>query len=126
MTGSPVDSSRLLTRASKPAHGVASGLPGTRCVSSEKESGNESRNPGDLHEHHRSRCSGRGDTEMKLEVVVTPVSEVDRAKEFYGRLGWRLDAHGEHEKRTGQRDAKWPDWYSAYMVAEQAGEERPQ
>jgi catechol 2,3-dioxygenase-like lactoylglutathione lyase family enzyme len=35
-------------------------------------------------------------------------------------------AHGEHEKRTGQRDANWPDWYAAYMVAEQAGEELPQ
>jgi catechol 2,3-dioxygenase-like lactoylglutathione lyase family enzyme len=29
---------------------------------------------------------------MKLEVVVIPVSDVDRAKEFYARLGWRLDA----------------------------------
>ena len=28
----------------------------------------------------------------KLEIVVIPVSDVDRAKEFYGRLGWRLDA----------------------------------
>jgi catechol 2,3-dioxygenase-like lactoylglutathione lyase family enzyme len=28
----------------------------------------------------------------KLEVVVIPVSDVDRAKEFYGSLGWRLDA----------------------------------
>ena len=28
----------------------------------------------------------------KLEVIVIPVSDVDRAKEFYGRLGWRLDA----------------------------------
>jgi catechol 2,3-dioxygenase-like lactoylglutathione lyase family enzyme len=35
-------------------------------------------------------------------------------------------AHGEHEKRTGQRDANWPDWYAAYMVAEQAGTEPPQ
>jgi catechol 2,3-dioxygenase-like lactoylglutathione lyase family enzyme len=34
-------------------------------------------------------------------------------------------AHGEHEKRTGQRDAEWPDWYAAYMVAEQAGTELP-
>ena len=29
---------------------------------------------------------------MKLEVITIPVSDVDRAKEFYGRLGWRLDA----------------------------------
>jgi catechol 2,3-dioxygenase-like lactoylglutathione lyase family enzyme len=35
-------------------------------------------------------------------------------------------AHGEHEKRTGgQRDENWPDWYAAYMVAEQAGKELP-
>ena len=34
-------------------------------------------------------------------------------------------AHGEHEKRTGQADADWADWYAAYMVAEQAGTERP-
>jgi len=34
-------------------------------------------------------------------------------------------AHGEHEKRTGQRDANWPDWYAAYMIAEQAGAELP-
>ncbi|MFD6556253.1 VOC family protein, partial [Streptomyces sp. NPDC058398] len=30
--------------------------------------------------------------DMKLEVVVVPVSDVDRAKGFYTRLGWRLDA----------------------------------
>jgi hypothetical protein len=35
-------------------------------------------------------------------------------------------AHGEHEKRTGQRDANWPDWYAKYMVAEQSGTELPQ
>jgi catechol 2,3-dioxygenase-like lactoylglutathione lyase family enzyme len=34
-------------------------------------------------------------------------------------------AHGEHEKRIGQRDANWPDWYAAYMVAEQSGAELP-
>src|SRR4029079_1379078 len=35
-------------------------------------------------------------------------------------------AHGEHEKRAGERDANWPDWYAKYMVAEQAGTELPQ
>jgi catechol 2,3-dioxygenase-like lactoylglutathione lyase family enzyme len=30
--------------------------------------------------------------DMKLEIVVIPVSDVDRAKRFYGGLGWRLDA----------------------------------
>ena len=33
-----------------------------------------------------------GSIEMKLEVVTLPVSDVDRAKRFYQRLGWRLDA----------------------------------
>ena len=196
-------------------------------------------------------ASGIANVDMKLEVVVIPVSDVDRAKEFYGRLGWRLDvtppgvvqitphgsgcsvqfgtnltsaapgstkgylivsdiqaaldqlaaagiqvnevyhlgsggrasgldpergsyrswasfsdpdgnvwtlqevttrlpgrvdpgatlfasasdlasamrraeaAHGEHEKRTGERDANWPAWYAEYMIAEQAGTERP-
>jgi catechol 2,3-dioxygenase-like lactoylglutathione lyase family enzyme len=29
---------------------------------------------------------------MKFEIVVIPVSDIDRAKEFYAKLGWRLDA----------------------------------
>lgn len=36
-------------------------------------------------------------------------------------------AHGEHEKRTGgQRDENWPEWYAAYMAAEQTGAALPQ
>src|SRR6266568_4713075 len=34
-------------------------------------------------------------------------------------------AHGEHEKRTGEADPNWPDWYAEYMLAEQAGTELP-
>jgi catechol 2,3-dioxygenase-like lactoylglutathione lyase family enzyme len=34
-------------------------------------------------------------------------------------------AHGEHEKRIGAADRNWPDWYAAYVVAEQAGTEQP-
>jgi hypothetical protein len=33
--------------------------------------------------------------------------------------------HGEHEKCTGTADEQWPEWYAAYMVAEQAGPELP-
>jgi catechol 2,3-dioxygenase-like lactoylglutathione lyase family enzyme len=36
--------------------------------------------------------AGAAAVDMKFEVVVIPVSDVDRAKEFYSRLGWRLDA----------------------------------
>jgi len=35
-------------------------------------------------------------------------------------------AHGEHEKRIGEADPNWPDWYAAYMVAEQAGKGLPE
>ncbi len=34
-------------------------------------------------------------------------------------------AHGEHEKRTGEHDENWPDWYAEYMAAEQAGKPLP-
>ncbi len=35
-------------------------------------------------------------------------------------------AHGQHEKRIGAADPKgWPDWYAAYMIAEQAGQQLP-
>lgn len=43
-----------------------------------------------------------------------------------GALRRAETAHGEHEKRTGQRDANWPDWYASYMVAEQSGGPFPQ
>ena len=39
-----------------------------------------------------TRAPGAGAVDMKLEVVVIPVSDVDRSKRFYGDLGWRLDA----------------------------------
>ena len=38
-----------------------------------------------------------GTVDMKFEIVVLPVSDVDRAKEFYAKLGWRLDADYAHE-----------------------------
>ncbi|GAC1483260.1 MAG: glyoxalase [Candidatus Dormibacteria bacterium] len=34
-------------------------------------------------------------------------------------------AHVKHEERTGQADRNWPQWYAAYMAAEQAGENLP-
>src|SRR5215217_6042685 len=40
----------------------------------------------------RDVASSAGTVDMKLEVVVIPISDVDRAKRFYGDLGWRLDA----------------------------------
>jgi len=40
---------------------------------------------------HKSDATA-GTVDMKLEVIVIPVSDVDRAKDFYRKLGWRLDA----------------------------------
>src|SRR5690348_7995220 len=44
-----------------------------------------------LEEQAKTEVS-RTTMDMKLEVVVIPVADVDRAKEFYAGLGWRLDA----------------------------------
>jgi catechol 2,3-dioxygenase-like lactoylglutathione lyase family enzyme len=42
-----------------------------------------------------------------------------------GALRRAAAAHGEHEKRIGEADPNWPDWYAAYMVAEAGGSELP-
>jgi catechol 2,3-dioxygenase-like lactoylglutathione lyase family enzyme len=47
------------------------------------------------------------------------------ASDLAGALRRAAAAHGEHEKRTGQADPNWPDWYAEYMVREQAGDELP-
>jgi catechol 2,3-dioxygenase-like lactoylglutathione lyase family enzyme len=47
------------------------------------------------------------------------------ANELARALGRAAAAHGDHEKRIGQADPNWPDWYAEYMAAEQAGSELP-
>jgi catechol 2,3-dioxygenase-like lactoylglutathione lyase family enzyme len=42
--------------------------------------------------NNETRTASVASVDMKLEVVVIPVSDVDRAEEFYSRLGWWLDA----------------------------------
>jgi catechol 2,3-dioxygenase-like lactoylglutathione lyase family enzyme len=63
-----------------------------------------------------TRLPGRGSAS---DTVFTSSNELASA------LRRAAAAHGKHEKRTGQHDASWPDWYAAYMVREQAGEELP-
>ena len=63
-----------------------------------------------------TRLPGRIDSN-----VTTFASAADLA----GAMRRASVAHGEHEKLTGQHDANWPEWYAAYMVAEQAGTELP-
>ena len=43
-------------------------------------------------DEHAARLPTAATIDLKLEVVLIPVSDVDRAKRFYGSLGWRLDA----------------------------------
>ncbi len=45
---------------------------------------------------HATHSHRGADTSLKLEVVIIPVSDVDRAKRFYEGLGWRLDADFAH------------------------------
>jgi len=46
----------------------------------------------EVSKNEETKSTSVADLDMKLEVVVIPVSDVDRAKKFYSRLGWRLDA----------------------------------
>jgi catechol 2,3-dioxygenase-like lactoylglutathione lyase family enzyme len=63
-----------------------------------------------------TRLPGRIETDATSYVSV---SDLTRA------LIRAATAHGEHEKRTGEYDEKWPEWYAAFMVAEQSGAELP-
>ena len=46
----------------------------------------------DVQSRETGRTAARGSVDLKLEVVVIPVADADRSKEFYAGLGWRLDA----------------------------------
>jgi catechol 2,3-dioxygenase-like lactoylglutathione lyase family enzyme len=92
--------------------------------------------PDSEHRSYRSFASFRdpdGNGWLFPEITTRLAGRIDAAATSFGSASdlasafRRADAaHGEHEKRTGQRDANWPDWYAAYMVAEQAGAELPQ
>jgi catechol 2,3-dioxygenase-like lactoylglutathione lyase family enzyme len=57
--------------------------------------------------------------------VDLPETAFPSANDLANALRRAEAAHGEHEKRTGQRDENWPDWYAAFIVAEQAGKPLP-
>jgi len=73
-----------------------------------------------------------GNSWLLQEVTTRLPGRIDSGATSYGSAGElesalrrAANAHGRHEKRTGQSDANWPEWYAAYMVAEQAGTELP-
>jgi catechol 2,3-dioxygenase-like lactoylglutathione lyase family enzyme len=64
-----------------------------------------------------TRLAGRIDSASTTFASANDLAEAFRRAEA---------AHGKYEARIGQgRDANWPDWYAAYMVAEQSGGELP-
>ena len=69
-----------------------------------------------------------GNLWMLQEVTVRAPGRIDpaattfaSANDLAGAMRRAASAHGELEKRNGQHDGNWPDWYAAYMAAEQAG-----
>jgi predicted enzyme related to lactoylglutathione lyase len=63
-----------------------------------------------------TRLPGRVDAAGAVFASVTDLADAMRRA---------AAAHGEHEERTGVPDENWPDWYAAYMVAEQTGADLP-
>ena len=57
--------------------------------------------------------------------VTADVTQFTSSPELASALRRAEVAHGEHEKRTGQRDANWADWYAEYMIREQEGRQLP-
>jgi hypothetical protein len=81
-------------------------------------------NSNDEHASKPSGTAGAENADLKPEVVVIPVSDIDRAKQFHGRtrtLGAQFQPDGADGRVSGPADGNWPGWYAAYMVAEQAG-----
>jgi hypothetical protein len=83
--------------------------------------------------HYATFSDPDGNSWVFQEVTTRLPGRVDAAGTAYASTADLADAmrrasaaHGEHEKRIGAADPDWPDWYAAYMVAEQAGTELPQ
>jgi catechol 2,3-dioxygenase-like lactoylglutathione lyase family enzyme len=92
--------------------------------------------PAPKHESYGSFATFRdldGNQWLLQEVTVRLPDRVDAAETRFGSIAELANAmrrasvaHGEHEQREGgEYDVNWPDWYAAYMVAEQAGTELP-
>ena len=65
--------------------------------------------PTQISDEQTTRVPTAEAVDTKLEVVVIPVSDVDRAKRFYGGLGWRLDADFPSITVSGSSSSSRPD-----------------
>jgi catechol 2,3-dioxygenase-like lactoylglutathione lyase family enzyme len=73
-----------------------------------------------------------GNTWILQEITTRLPGRVDADEATYSSVTDLADAmrrasaaHGEHEKRIGQADENWPDWYAEFMVRERTGQELP-
>lgn len=57
----------------------------------------------------------------RLPGRVVGATSFTSADDLAGALRRAAAAHGEHEKRLGAADPDWPDWYAAWLAAEQSG-----
>jgi catechol 2,3-dioxygenase-like lactoylglutathione lyase family enzyme len=109
------------------------GMPGARFHDAEVNGRVSGPAPG--HASYGSFVSLRdpdGNGWLFQEVTVRLAGRVDPSATAFGAARDLADAmrrasvaHGEHEKRIGAADPDWPDWYAAYMVAEQTGTDLP-
>ena len=89
--------------------------------------------PDPEHSSYRSFASFRdpdGNGWMFQEVTTRQAGRIDStattfasANDLASAFRRAENAHGEYEAGLGHRDEDWPDWYAAYMVAEQSGTE---
>jgi catechol 2,3-dioxygenase-like lactoylglutathione lyase family enzyme len=134
---SDIDTARaaLVSRGADVSEVFHPGAPGAQF----KPAGTSGRvsGPAPSHQSYRSFATFNdpdGNGWLLQEVTTRLPGRIDAAETAFGStsdlasaLRRAAAAHGEHEKRTGgQRDENWPDWYAAYMVAEQHGAELPQ
>ncbi len=124
---------QLVARGADVSEVFHSGAPGAQF----EPEGSSSRLSGSAPDHgtYRSYATFRdpdGNGWLLQEVTTRLPGRIDPAQTVFasaedlaGALRRAEAAHGEHEKRIGHRDDNWPDWYAAYMVAEQAGSELP-
>ena len=57
--------------------------------------------------------------------IASGTTSFGSAADLAGALRRAAAAHGEHEKRIGEADTRWPDWYASYIVAEATGTDLP-
>jgi catechol 2,3-dioxygenase-like lactoylglutathione lyase family enzyme len=62
---------------------------------------------------------------QRLPGRVEAPTEYESHSDLVSALRRAEAAHGVHEKKLGQRDADWPDWYAKFMESEQSGAEPP-